>query len=116
MDDSYNRFDDAESGVVEWIHLKIQTRRAYNKSAYRFREDEEEEEEEREGVSCKATTMSASQRTPLQRFCSICLEEIQDYEKVFVLACHHGYHAPCLGAWEKTGATTCPYCRTPFTS
>jgi hypothetical protein len=40
--------------------------------------------------------------------CSICLEKIEDCDKIYVLMCNHIFHVECLNKWNKN---TCPYCR-----
>ena len=47
--------------------------------------------------------------------CSICLEQIIDYDTKLITVCNHTFHANCLRRW--TDATnSCPLCRTPFSS
>lgn len=42
--------------------------------------------------------------------CSICLDELNNGEKIRVLQCGHTFHDECVGTWLKR-YYTCPYCR-----
>ena len=54
-----------------------------------------------------AGVSSLSQRSQL---CAVCLEGIQEMQKVFRLPCKHLFHEHCLKPWmQKTGS--CPSCR-----
>lgn len=45
--------------------------------------------------------------------CSICFENLD--ESAVMTKCNHKFHANCLLDWKKTGAVTCPMCRTKHT-
>ena len=42
--------------------------------------------------------------------CSICLNELYNYDSVFVDGCKHKFHGTCLMRWKKY-SNTCPLCR-----
>jgi hypothetical protein len=41
--------------------------------------------------------------------CGICFEEKS--REVCILSCSHSFHTTCIENWFKTGAITCPFCR-----
>lgn len=43
--------------------------------------------------------------------CIICFSEIDNGEKVGVLACRHVFHASCLKSWLTVGRNSCPLCQ-----
>lgn len=42
--------------------------------------------------------------------CSICLEEYENGQQVFITNCHHKYHIECLSYWYRKNKN-CPICR-----
>jgi hypothetical protein len=46
--------------------------------------------------------------------CAICLEAMEDEEKVRVLTCGHSFHADCLDPWLTTRRAYCPLCKFDF--
>ena len=46
-------------------------------------------------------------------YCSICLEEFKEKEKIITLECDHYYHRTCITDWLKK-EPTCPLCRDRF--
>ena len=46
-------------------------------------------------------------------FCSICLEEFKQNDKIITLECDHYYHKVCITDWFKK-ETSCPLCRETF--
>lgn len=49
----------------------------------------------------------------VQTCCSICVEDMQPTEPVFILGCLHAFHRLCLLNWARnqSGTRTCPNCR-----
>lgn len=46
-----------------------------------------------------------------QIYCSICLTDIKEGERVISLkSCHHGFHEPCIAQWLEE-QRSCPNCR-----
>lgn len=46
-----------------------------------------------------------------QIYCSICLTDIKEGERVISLnSCHHGFHEPCIAQWLEEHRS-CPNCR-----
>ncbi|KAL5852783.1 hypothetical protein ACOSQ3_007901 [Xanthoceras sorbifolium] len=44
--------------------------------------------------------------------CSVCLEDLQEQQRVMNLSCCHKYHSHCLLPW-LVAHPSCPNCRTP---
>ena len=42
--------------------------------------------------------------------CSICLEEYENGQRVYITKCYHKYHIECLSYWYKKNKN-CPLCR-----
>lgn len=49
--------------------------------------------------------------------CSVCMEDVQPIDPIFLLECLHIFHQSCLKKWTQlcySGTPTCPNCRKPI--
>jgi hypothetical protein len=46
--------------------------------------------------------------------CVICLDTLQDVDRVRRLPCHHIFHAACIDKWFLKKHLTCPLCMAPY--
>lgn len=47
-----------------------------------------------------------------ENICCICQDCISDHKTKYVIPeCKHNFHSNCIIEWFRSGATTCPYCR-----
>lgn len=63
-----------------------------------------------DSLQSKRTTLAFLKRMGRDEQCSICINEFEVNESIYVLACGHMYHCQCLTPWLLTN-NTCPLCR-----